>query len=82
MRSPPHEIISAAKDRALRLTEVWLFCTLLFAYGFIHQGYEGGTPTSRLDTLFAVVRFGTLSIDAFHENTPDKAVINGRYYSD
>jgi hypothetical protein len=37
---------------------------------------------SRLDLLHALVVQGTVSIDAYHENTPDKAAYDGHYYSD
>jgi hypothetical protein len=53
------------------------------ALGSIHQErFAGPTPASRLDLMFAIVRHGTLAIDDFHENTPDKAWHAGHYYSD
>ena len=39
------------------------------------------TALSRLDLLHALAH-GTVSIDAYHTNTPDKAEHNGRFYSD
>jgi hypothetical protein len=46
--------------------------------------YEGGgwNQNSRFDFLRAIVEQHTLQIDAFHENTQDKAHFNGHYYSD
>ena len=46
--------------------------------------YEGGgwNQNSRFDLLRAIVERHTLRIDAYHENTQDKAHFNGHYYSD
>lgn len=63
----------------------WLPGLLLLwlALVFVHQGwFDSPTPASRLDLLFAVVADGTVRIDDYHENTPDKALHRGHYYSD
>ena len=46
--------------------------------------YEGGgwNQNSRFDLLRAIVEQRTLRIDAYHENTQDKAHFQGHYYSD
>ena len=46
--------------------------------------YEGGgwNQNSRFDLLRAIVERHTLQIDAYHENTQDKAHFAGHYYSD
>ena len=46
--------------------------------------YEGGgwNQNSRFDLLRAIVERHTLQIDAYHENTEDKAHFRGHYYSD
>ena len=46
--------------------------------------YEAGgwNQNSRFDLLRAIVERHTLQIDAYHENTQDKAHFNGHYYSD
>ena len=46
--------------------------------------YEGGgwNQNSRFDLLRAIVERHTLKIDAYHQNTQDKAHFNGHYYSD
>lgn len=46
--------------------------------------YEGGgwNQNSRFDLLRAIVERHTLQIDAYHENTGDKAHVRGHYYSD
>ena len=46
--------------------------------------YEGGgwNQNSRFDLLRAIVERHTLQIDAYHENTQDKAHFNAHYYSD
>jgi hypothetical protein len=52
---------------------------LSFAYFF---GGGGWNQNSRFDLLRAIVEQHTLRIDAFHENTGDKAHFEGHYYSD
>src|SRR3954453_19518467 len=46
--------------------------------------YEGGgwNQNSRFDLLRAMVERHTLTIDAYHQNTQDKAHFRGHYYSD
>lgn len=46
--------------------------------------YEGGgwNQNSRFDLLRAIIERHTLEIDAYHENTQDKAHFRGHYYSD
>src|ERR1700686_3119702 len=52
-------------------------------FSFIYF-YEGGgwNQNSRFDLLRAIVERHTLQIDAYHENTQDKAHFRGHYYSD
>ena len=52
-------------------------------FSFIYF-YEGGgwNQNSRFDLLRAIVEKHTLEIDAYHENTEDKAHYAGHYYSD
>jgi len=46
--------------------------------------YEGGgwNQNSRFDLLRAILERHTLTIDAYHQNTEDKAHFQGHYYSD
>jgi hypothetical protein len=46
--------------------------------------YEGGgwNQNSRFDLVRAILEQHTLQIDAYHENTQDKAHFRGHYYSD
>jgi len=69
-RSPSH------RKTAFLLGSV---CFLSFIYF-----YEGGgwNQNSRFDLLRAIVERHTLEIDAYHENTGDKAYFQGHYYSD
>lgn len=57
-----------------------VFGILFFSYIYAYGG-GGWNQNARLDTLHAIVEHGTLSIDAFHQNTGDKALHDGRYYS-
>jgi hypothetical protein len=59
----------------------WFVLSLvLFAY--THQGHEGPTAMSRLDLMHGLVTSGTVKINAYHANTPDKASFGGNYFSD
>jgi hypothetical protein len=64
------------RKAAFLLGAVTLFSFLYF--------YEGGgwNQNSRFDLLRAIVERHTLQIDAYHENTQDKAHFRGHYYSD
>ena len=71
-----HQHAPSSWKAALLLGGVALFSFLYF--------YEGGgwNQNSRFDLLRAIVEGHTLQIDAYHENTQDKAHYNGHYYSD
>jgi hypothetical protein len=64
----------------------WKQATLLAFVSFISftYFYEGGgwNQNSRFDLLRAIVEQHTLQIDAYHDNTQDKAHFRGHYYSD
>lgn len=64
----------------------WKTATLLGVVAFLSliYFYEGGgwNQNSRFDLLRAIVERHTLQIDAYHENTGDKAHFQGHYYSD
>ena len=64
----------------------WKRAFLLAAVSFLSfiYFYEGGgwNQNSRFDLLRAIVERQTLTIDAYHENTQDKAHFRGHYYSD
>lgn len=54
---------------------------LLFAYGFFQQ-QPAWNEYSRYDLVRALVEGGTTRIDAYQENTGDKAFYQGHWYSD
>ena len=64
----------------------WKSACLLAAVSFLSfiYFYEGGgwNQNSRFDLLRAIVERHTLQIDAYHQNTQDKARFQGHYYSD
>src|SRR5258708_34540865 len=67
---------------ARQLTRI-VFAILLLCNIYSHQKkFASPTAASRLDLLHGVVEQGTLEINAYHDNTPDKAVLNEHYYSD
>jgi hypothetical protein len=61
--------------------EIILALALLLSYGFFQQ-VPAWNEYSRYDLVRALVEDGTTSIDRYHENTGDKALYNGHYYSD
>jgi hypothetical protein len=68
-------------DRTTRKQAILIFCLLMFCYSYVHQR-PGWNQNSRLDLLHAIFVHKTLKIDAYHENTGDKSIHNGHYYSD
>ena len=64
----------------------WKIALLLGVTSFLSflYFYEGGgwNQNSRFDLLRAIIERHTLQIDAYHENTQDKAHFQGHYYSD
>jgi hypothetical protein len=82
-----------AGTKALSLTPMpphhaahWKLASLLVLATFLSfiYFYEGGgwNQNSRFDLLRAIVERHTLQIDAYHENTQDKAHFQGHYYSE
>jgi len=65
----------------LRRPEAALFVAALVSYAYFYQA-GGWNQNSRFDLVRAIVESGTASIDAYHENTNDKARIGDRYYCD
>src|SRR5258708_7418524 len=51
------------------------------SYAYFYQG-GGWNQNSRFDLVRAILERGTLRIDAYRENTEDKTVANGHFYSD
>ncbi len=71
----------SAHKKKTRKKAVLLFCLLFSCYSFLHQ-HTDWNQYSRLDLLRGIFLYGTLNIDADHENTGDKSIHNGHYYSD
>jgi len=65
----------------IRIRALVIAGVVLISYAYFYQG-GGWNQNSRFDLVRAVVEQGTLRIDAYHENTDDKAFANGHYYSD
>ncbi len=77
---------AAPTRRGPRLTpsaqrELILVLLLLLCYGFFRQ-VPAWNEHSRYDLVVALVDDHTVRIDRYHENTGDKALYNGHYYSD
>lgn len=59
----------------------WLFAITYLLYG-LHVSPGGGVnPNRYFDLTHSLVDYGVLHIDAYHENTVDKAFRDGHYYS-
>jgi len=58
-----------------------LFVLVLGAYAYFYQA-GGWNQNARFDLVRAIVEHGTLAIDAYAENTGDKAERDGHFYSD
>ncbi|MGH9496670.1 MAG: hypothetical protein ACRD3B_16845 [Candidatus Sulfotelmatobacter sp.] len=69
------------KSSAHRKLAVVIACVTFFSFIYFYEG-GGWNQNSRFDLLRAIVERHTLRIDAYHENTQDKAHFNGHYYSD
>ncbi len=68
-------------DKIPRRLSIGLFLFLLVIYSYFWHK-PNWNDLGRYDLIMAVVEKGTLCIDAYHQNTGDKAFINGHYYSD
>jgi hypothetical protein len=73
--------VSAQISFLIRARALLIAVVVLISYAYFYQG-GGWNQNSRFDLVRAVVERGTLRIDAYHENTGDKAFANGHYYSD
>jgi hypothetical protein len=71
----------AEGSRTVRKQGIFLFCVLMFCYAYVHQGL-GANQNSRLDVLHALFVHKTVRIDDYQENTVDKSILDGHYYSD
>ncbi|MFB3895517.1 MAG: hypothetical protein ACE14V_04355 [bacterium] len=61
--------------------ELLLFLLLLIAYSYVWHK-PSWNDLGRYDLIMAIVDQGTVSIDAYEQNTGDKAIFNGHFYSD
>lgn len=74
--------VSTRNSRSLvRIRALLIGTVVLISYAYFYQG-GGWNQNSRFDLVRAIVEQGTLRIDAYHENTDDKAFANGHWYSD
>jgi hypothetical protein len=67
--------------RLLQSTEFRLFMLVWLVYGLHVVPGGGANPNRYFDLTHSLVNHGTLNIDLYHENTHDKAYVNGHYYS-
>lgn len=74
-------VVAPLDHRELRRRTVLIAAVLFISYGYFYQA-GGWNQNSRFDMTRAIVEQHTLRIDAYHENTQDKAHFQGHYYSD
>jgi hypothetical protein len=76
-------LLSALPGKSPAHWKTALLLGVVTFFSFIYF-YEGGgwNQNSRFDLLRAIIERHTLQIDAYHENTQDKAHFSGHYYSD
>src|ERR1700735_5921787 len=73
--------MSPEKSPSAGKTAILLGIVFFCSFGYFYEG-GGWNQNSRFDLLRAIVERHTLWIDAYHENTQDKAHFKGHYYSD
>jgi len=61
--------------------ELLIFIVLVISYGYFFRKIDWNSGT-RLDLVWSIVEHHSLSIDAYHENTGDKALYKGHFYTD
>lgn len=61
--------------------ELILFLLLTICYSYVWHK-PSWNDLGRYDLIMSIVEHGTISIDAYEQNTGDKAIFNGHYYSD
>ncbi len=59
-----------------------VFLILLVCYGYFMPKWADWGANSRADLVYAIGDRGVLHIDDYHENTGDKALFEGHYYTD
>ena len=66
----------------IRKNEALVFAIALLAFAWFQRPALHDNELTRLNLTYAIVLHHTLAIDAYHENTLDKAQRNGHYYCD
>ncbi len=69
------------KSPSPRKAAILLGVVTFLSFSYFYEG-GGWNQNSRFDLVRAIVERHTLQIDAYHENTQDKAHFKGHYYSD
>ncbi|MGV7223151.1 MAG: hypothetical protein ACQ9MH_16670 [Nitrospinales bacterium] len=59
-----------------------IFIILIISYAYFPQSYFNHNVISRMSLALSLIEDGTVTINKFHEQTGDKAIYKGNYYSD
>ncbi len=74
------------KSRGLWTPTMWhatlIAAALLVSYAYFYGNRDGWNQASRFDLVRAIVEQHRFCIDAYQQNTSDKALWQGHYYSD
>ncbi len=82
LESPTEASRLMEKRHRSRWAPVLLVLLLLIVYAYFLPRWADWNQNSRLDVVLAIVDQGTLSIDAYVENTGDYALFEGHYYGE
>jgi hypothetical protein len=74
-------MISPASSPSYGKAALLLGMVVFLSFAYFYEG-GGWNQNSRFDLVRAIVERHTLQIDAYHENTGDKAHFQGHYYSE
>jgi hypothetical protein len=74
-------VAQANSPASVRTRALFIGAVAFISYAYFYEG-GGWNQNSRFDLVRAIIQQHTLSLDAYHENTQDKAFANGHYYSD
>ena len=79
--SEANEIWKKGLRKTIIARSITMAILLVVSYAYFYQA-GGWNQNSRFAMVRAIVEHGTLSIDAYHEATGDKARVGQHYYSD
>ena len=77
----PSSPTNRTSGKSIAIQTILIGLVAFASYAYFYEG-GGWNQNTRFDLVRAIVERGTLSIDAYSENTGDRAFKDGHYYSD